>query len=89
MLSHFRPAVVLLVLFTALTGLAYPLALTGVASVLFPLAGRRRLLVSRRQGGRLGADRPEFHQPTLFPAAAFGDQHARPQGFEQDDRRAL
>ena len=36
MLAHFRPAVVLLALFTLLTGLAYPLAMTGVASVLFP-----------------------------------------------------
>jgi potassium-transporting ATPase KdpC subunit len=36
MLAHFRPAIVLLALFTLLTGLAYPLVLTGVASVLFP-----------------------------------------------------
>ncbi len=36
MLAHFRPAVVLLALFTLLTGLAYPLAMTGIASVLFP-----------------------------------------------------
>lgn len=36
MLSHFRPAFVLLVLFTILTGLAYPLAVTGVAQLVFP-----------------------------------------------------
>jgi potassium-transporting ATPase KdpC subunit len=36
MLSQLRPAIVLLVLFTALTGLAYPLAMTGVAGVIFP-----------------------------------------------------
>jgi K+-transporting ATPase ATPase C chain len=36
MLKHFRPAVVLFLLFTVLTGLAYPLAITGVAQALFP-----------------------------------------------------
>lgn len=36
MLTHFRPALVLLLLFTALTGLAYPLALTGLGQALFP-----------------------------------------------------
>jgi K+-transporting ATPase ATPase C chain len=35
-MTYIRPALVLLVLFTLLTGLAYPLALTGLASVLFP-----------------------------------------------------
>jgi K+-transporting ATPase ATPase C chain len=36
MLSYIRPAITLLVVFVALTGLAYPLALTGVANLLFP-----------------------------------------------------
>lgn len=36
MKTLFRPALVLLVAFTLLTGIAYPLAMTGVAQILFP-----------------------------------------------------
>jgi K+-transporting ATPase ATPase C chain len=36
MLAHFRPAIVLFILLTLLTGVAYPLAMTGAAQALFP-----------------------------------------------------
>ncbi len=36
MISHVRPALVLLALLTLLTGFAYPLAVTGLAQMLFP-----------------------------------------------------
>ncbi len=36
MLSHIRPAFVMLILFTVLTGIAYPFAITGIAHVAAP-----------------------------------------------------
>ena len=36
MLTDLRPAIVLAVLLTAITGLAYPLGMSGLARLLFP-----------------------------------------------------
>jgi K+-transporting ATPase ATPase C chain len=44
MLSEIRPAIVSTVLFTAVLGVAYPLAITGVAKVAFPAQAEGSLL---------------------------------------------
>jgi K+-transporting ATPase ATPase C chain len=44
MLSHLRPAIALMLFFTLLTGLAYPLAMTAIAQGLFPVAANGSLI---------------------------------------------
>jgi K+-transporting ATPase ATPase C chain len=54
MLSHIRPALVSMGLFTALLGLAYPLAVTGVAQAAFP-AQANGSLVRDAKGAVVGS----------------------------------
>ena len=53
MLNTLRPAIVLFVLFTALTGIAYPLAMTGIGQALFPAAANGSPIV--RDGRVVGS----------------------------------
>ncbi|CAO4152980.1 K(+)-transporting ATPase subunit C [Methylorubrum extorquens] len=53
MLNQLRPALVLLVALTAVTGLAYPLAVTGVAAALFPAKAAGSLI--ERDGRIVGS----------------------------------
>src|SRR5262245_36236085 len=45
MLTHLRPAIVLTLALTVLTGLVYPLVVTGVAQILFPRQANGSLIV--------------------------------------------
>jgi K+-transporting ATPase ATPase C chain len=50
MLTHLRPAIVATVFFTLLLGIAYPLAVTGIAAAAFPFQAGGSLV---RDGGRV------------------------------------
>jgi len=72
-MSHLRPALVLMALFTLLFGLAYPLAITGAAQALFPAQANGSLIT--RDGQVVGSMLigQTFTQPGYFwsrPSAA-------------------
>jgi K+-transporting ATPase ATPase C chain len=80
MIKELRPALVLVLIMTALTGLAYPLAMTGVAQLVMPQRADGSLIV--REGRVIGSSliaqrftRPDYFNPR--PSAAG-------QGYEAD-----
>ena len=66
MASHVRPAIVIFVLLTVITGLAYPLAITGIARTLFPLQAGGSLLSGDRGPAGSSLIGQEFSEPGHF-----------------------
>lgn len=71
MLSHLRPALVLLALFSLITGLIYPLVITGLAQALLPTGANGSLVIRGNQvvgsmliGQSFGSDRYFWPRPS-------------------------
>ena len=75
--QQLRPAIIIFIVFTAILGLAYPFAITGVAQVIFPHQANGSL-IKNAQGQVIGSELigQNFSDPTYFwgrPSAAGKD----------------
>ena len=73
----------------SITGLAYPLAMTGIAGAIFPTQAQGSLI--EKDGKVIGSALigQEFNERQIFPRPPVGDAGAGPERFDQDGAGAL
>ena len=90
MLKQIRPAIVMIVVMTIITGLAYPLAMTGIAAGAVPASGERQP-DHGKDGKVIGSELigQNFTVGKVFPWPPVGDDRARSEGSDEDGGDAV